>query len=233
MLILRSVGTTCLVLFLFTSLGYSRERFQTGANFTLGFPQREFNENLDNMGLGGTGYFMYKFPKTVISVGASVGALVYGSDTREELLESSIPEVIVDVTTRNYILMSHFFVRAQPPGGYLRPYLDGLIGFNYIWTETGIYDQSGGYDDKIASSVNVSDFAFSYGLGGGLMIRLFQGQKSAFAVLLDLGARYLWGGKAEYLKEGDILREDGMVIYNTSYSNTDLFTTHIGVTFSF
>jgi len=98
---------------------------------------------------------------------------------------------------------------------------------------TGIYDQSGGYDDKIASSVNVSDFAFSYGLGGGLMIRLFQGQKSAFAVLLDLGARYLWGGKAEYLKEGDILREDGMVIYNTSYSNTDLFTTHIGVTFSF
>jgi len=136
MRILRSVGSTCLIFFLFTSLGYSRERFQTGINFTLGFPQGEFNENLDNTGLGGTGYFMYKFPKTVISVGASVGVLVYGSDTREELLESSIPEVIVDVTTRNYILMSHFFVRAQPPGGYFRPYLDGLIGFNYIWTET-------------------------------------------------------------------------------------------------
>jgi hypothetical protein len=111
--------------------------------------------------------------------------------------------------------------------------LDGIIGFNYIWTETGVYDQSGGLYDEIASSVNVSDFAFSYGLGGGLMIRLYQRQNSTFAILLDLGARYLWGGKAEYLKEGDILREDGMVIYNTSFSNTDLFTTHIGVTFSF
>jgi len=220
-----------LVFFIFTSTGYSEERFQAGLNFTLGFPQGEFIVN--STGLGGSGYFAYKLPKTPISIGADVGILVYGSDTREELLESSIPEVTVDVTTRNFILTCQFFIRAQPPGGDIRPYLDGLIGFNYLWTETGIYDQSGGIYDEVASSVNLSDFAISYGLGGGLMIRLYQSQKSAFAVLLDLGIRYLKGGKAEYLKEGDILREDGMIIYNTNYSNTDLFSTHIGVAFSF
>ena len=222
-----------MIFLIFTSSGYSEERFQTGFNFTLGFPQREFKENVNNTGLGGSGYFMYRLPKSPISIGTSVGILVYGSDSREELLESSIPEVTVDVTTRNYILMCHFFLRAQPPSGDIRPYLDGLIGFNYLWTETGIYDQSAVLFDEIASSVNMSDFAFSYGVGGGLMIRLYQRQKSAFAVLLDLGIRYLKGGKAEYLAEGDILSEDGLATYNVSYSNTDLFTAHIGVAFSF
>ena len=230
---LRLFGAVCFIFCTIISLGYSRERFQIGLNFSLGFPQGEFNENVDGSGLGGTAYFTYRFSKTPISIGASVGILVYGSDSREDLLESSIPEVTVDVTTRNYILNCHILLRAQPLDGKFRPYLDGLIGFNYLWTETGIYDQSGGDIDAIASSVNMSDIAFSYGVGGGFMLRLYKSEKSAFAISVDSGIRYLKGGKAEYLKEGDILREDGTITYNVSYSNTDLVTAHIGIVFSF
>jgi hypothetical protein len=231
--ILRLFGAVCFIIFAITSSGYSQERFQIGLNFTLGYPQGEFNKNLDSSGLGASGYFTYRLPKTPISIGASAGILVYGSDTREDFLQSSIPEVMVDVTTRNYILNCHFLLRVQPFDGQFRPYLDGLIGFNYLWTETGIYDQSGGVFDEIASSVNLSDFAFSYGVGGGFMVSLYQREKSAFAICVDSGIRYLKGGNAEYLKEGDIIRQDGELIYNVSYSKTDLFTVHIGVVFSF
>ena len=231
--IFRSFGIVCLIFFILASFGYSRERFQTGINFSLGFPQGEFNRNADNTGLGCKFYFTYKLPKVPIALGASVGILVYGSDSRDELLQSSIPEVTVDVKTRNYILMCHFLIRAQPLDGKIRPYLDGLIGFNHLWTETGIYDQRGGVFDEIASSVNLSDFAFSYGVGGGLMIRLCHREKGAFAIFIDSGIRYLKSGKAEYLSEGDILRANGIVTYNVNYSNTDLLTAHIGVAFSF
>ena len=81
--------------------------------------------------------------------------------------------------------------------------------------------------------MNLSDFAFSYGMGGGLMVRLYHREKGAFAIFIDSGIRYLKGGKAEYLSEGDILRTDGMAMYNVNYSNTDLLTAHIGVAFSF
>jgi len=231
--ILGLFGAVCFLICTITLSGYSQERFQIGLNFTLGYPQGEFNKNLDSSGLGGSGYFTYRLPKTPVSIGASVGILVYGSDTREDFLESSIPEVTVDVTTRNYILNCHFLLRVQPLDGQFRPYLDGLVGFNYLWTETGIYDQSGGVFDEIASSVNLSDFAFSYGVGGGFMVSLYQREKHAFAISIDSGIRYLLGGKAEYLKEGDIVSQDGEVIYYVSNSKTDLFTAHIGVVFSF
>ncbi|MBN1223659.1 MAG: hypothetical protein JXB23_10440 [Candidatus Aminicenantes bacterium] len=229
----RSLGIVFLVLCGLSSSGFSRERFSAGINFTLGIPQNEFNENINTTGLGGSGYFSFRLPKSPLSIGTSFSVLVYGSETREEFLNAAIPEVIVDVKTHNYILLCNLFLRVQPHQGQFRPYAEGLIGFNYLWTETGIYDQSGPSFDEIASSVNLDDFSLNYGLGGGLMMQVYQRQNSAFAVFIDLGVRYLKGGKAEYLREGDIVQLNGEVIYNVSYSNTDLITAHIGVAFTF
>jgi len=223
----------CLTFFLLVSYGYSREKFGAGVNFALGMPQNEFNENIDTTGLGGSAYFSYRLPKTPLFLGTSFSVFIYGSETREELLEAAIPEVIVDVKTRNYILTWHLFLRAQPIRGQFRPYVEGLLGFNYLWTETGIYDQSGPGFDEIASTVNLDDFALSYGLGGGLMLQVYQKRNSSFGILIDLGVRYLKGGKAEYLRKGDLLRLNGDISANVSRSRTDLVTAHIGVAFAF
>lgn len=217
-----------LVLFilLWHSPGYSVERFQVSADFTSGFPQGKFRQNVDRVGIGGSGYFAYRFKKSPFSVGASIGVLVYGSETRIELLNAAIPEVEVNVTTRNYILMCHLVFRAQPPEGKFRPYVEGLVGFHYLWTETGVYDQGCCYK-KIASSVNQSDWTWSSGAGCGLLMRVYEIRKNreqnAFAIFIDLGARYLKGGKAEYLREGSILQ----------ISHTDLITARLGLSFTF
>jgi hypothetical protein len=216
--------------------GYSNERFQASADFTLGIPQGEFRQNVDRVGIGGYGYFAYKFKNSPFSAGASIGVLVYGSDTRAEFLSSSIPEVEVDVTTRNYILMCHFVFRVEPLEGDFRPYVEGLIGFHYLWTETGIYDQ-GCCNERIASSVNLSDFAWSFGAGCGMMMKVYENRKNnernPFAIFVDLGARFLKGGKAEYLREGSIYQENGRLIYDIRMSNTDLITTRLGLSFAF
>ncbi|UCE43140.1 MAG: hypothetical protein JSV17_09420 [Candidatus Aminicenantes bacterium] len=216
--------------------GYSDERFETSANFFSGFPQREFKQNVKRAGIGGSGYFAYKFKNSPFSAGASLGILVYGSETRAEFLAASIPEVEVNVTTRNYILMCHLVFRVQPLEGDFRPYAEGLAGFHHLWTETGIYDR--GYcHERIASSVNLSDFAWSFGAGCGVMIKVFEhrknGNRNLFAMFIDLGARFLKGGRAEYLHEGSICQKNEQLIYDVKMSDTDLVTARLGLSFVF
>ena len=93
------------------------------------------------------------------------------------------------------------------------------------------------WDEDIISSKNYDDVAMSYGGGGGLLIRVYQGRKKEskglYAININLGFRYLFGGEAEYLKKGDIHREDGNVTYSPSKSTTDLLNVNIGIVFNF
>jgi hypothetical protein len=235
---LRSLAFSSLIVLLFLSRASAsaQERFQAGGHFMLGFPQGEFKENVDHTGLGGDFYFAYHFPKSIISAGISFGFLIYGSETREEPLSPNIPELIVDVTTTNSILLCHAFIRVQPHEGLVRPYVDGLVGLNYLTTDTSIGNNGSG--GSHISSNNYNDLAFSYGVGGGAMASLLQVRRKdsgrrLFSIDLDVGARYLQGGEAEYLKKGSVHREGGVVIYDVYRSKTNLLKAYIGVTFSF
>jgi hypothetical protein len=229
-------GVLILTVFSISLLGYAEERFQAGLHFNLGIPQGEFKQNVDRAGLGGSGFFAYRFKDSPFSAGASLGVLVYGSETRTELLNASIPEVEVNVTTRNYILTCHLVFRAQLPEGNFRPYIEGLAGFHYLWTETGVYDR-GCCRERIASSVNLDDFAWSVGAGCGVLMRVYEKRKKkedhSFAIFIDLGARFLKGGKAEYLREGSIDQENEDLIFDSKMSKTDLITARLGLLFVF
>lgn len=220
-----------------SSFGFSQERFQVGGHFLLGFPQAEFRENVEKTGLGGNFDFAYRFPRSIVSAGVAFGFLIYGQETRTEPLSSTIPDLIVDVRTTNSILLCHLFLRIQPLRGSFRPYLDGLFGFNYLSTDTSIGDHKGSGDDNLSSN-NYSDLALSYGLGGGAMVSLVEVRRAGrgprvFSMDLDIGARYLKGGEAEYLKKGSIHREDGIVTYDVYRSKTDLLHAYLGLSFSF
>ena len=129
-------------IFLFTSAGAQAQSiFQFGGALALGFPQGEFKENVDNGGIGGNLHFNYRFPQSPLSIGASITFLIYGSERREEPFSTTIPDVWVDVTTTNNLVMAHLLFRLQPRRGAVLPYLDGLFGLNYLWTETRIEDQ--------------------------------------------------------------------------------------------
>lgn len=208
--------------------------FEGGVNFQLGFPQGEFGDNVDNLGFG-FGIDALWMPMEV-GVGVSVNYLIYGSESRREPFSMTIPDVTVEVNTTNSILLGHLLMRLQYPRGVVRPYVDGLVGLNYLATTTEIKSLNATNDDNnVASSDNAEDVAFSYGAGLGLMFKVYGGNSpdDPEAILIDLGVRYIYGGNAEYLKEGDIVRSPGRVLYNYRESDTDIMTAHIGVAVKF
>lgn len=206
-------------------------------NFIMGIPQGEFDEHVGTLGYGIEAFGGIGVGQTPVVLGLSLGGMIYGYEHRKEPFSPTIPDVTVDVKTSNNIFMGHFVLRLQPPTGAFRPYLDGLVGLKYLFTETRIESERFDNDEPIAASTNFDDVAFSYGAGGGLDLRLYDGplgeHKKPVSIALNIGFRYLLGSEAEYLKEGSIRRGNGKVTYEVERSRTDLLVPHLGVRFAF
>ncbi len=232
----RAVAGLALALLLIagpTVHAQNSRNFQGGLHFLAGIPQGEFDDNLDNNAFGIGGQIAFSPEKSPFGIGISLGFMNYGTENRREPFSITTPDVTVKVTTTNNMFQGDLFLRAQYKQGDIRPYADGLVGLNYLWTETKISDASNG--DDVASSKNFDDAVFSYGGGGGVMIRVYKGANSGhrFDVLLDIGARYMLGGEAEYLKKGSIGRDNGTVTYDVIQSKTDVLVVQIGVVANF
>lgn len=207
---------------------------RSDVSFIVGLPQGELEENLDAAGFGGNVFVGVGIGRSPLVVGVDAAFLVYGHERREVPLSTTIPDVVVDVTTSNNIALGHGVVRLQPPGGAVRPYVDGLFGFKYFFTQTSVSGDNSG--EVFASSNNADDAALSYGVGGGLnahLVRWRTEKGKPISLHLHAGARYLFGREADYLREGDIVRQDGTVQFATVRSETNLLVTQLGVTFRF
>ena len=229
-----------LIIFIFSVDVSNAQKFQGGINFMLGFPQGEFRDNVDDVGFGLGGFFGVSPSGGPLMFGAEFGFLIYGMESRKEPFSTTIPDVTVDVETSNNIVLGHLFLRLQSPVGKFRPYVEGLVGFNYLFTRTTIKNESL-TNDEVASSTNFDDATMSYGTGGGVLIRVYdgrykkrtEGRKEIDGVFIDFRVRYFSGGEAEYLKEGSIRRPNSQVEYDVEKSRTDLLTFHLGVVLSF
>jgi len=198
-----------------------------------GVPQGEFDAALGAIGGGLMFGYLYQIPGTPVGIGVEGTGMMFGYERRHEPFSLTIPDVVVDVTTSNNLVQGLAVLRVQVPNGRVRPYVDGLAGVNYFWTETSVGDD---YDDyELASSTNYDDVALAYGAGAGLQIKLADGHNKRgnhFDILLDARVRYLVGGETTYLGRGDIERFDnGTIRIRPRRSTTTLIVPQLGVTF--
>ncbi|MFB3903337.1 MAG: hypothetical protein ACE15E_07785 [Acidobacteriota bacterium] len=210
------------------------QNLELGADFVIALPQNEFRDNINDEGYGGAAHFGYFLGDSPIMIGTDFGFLKYGTVRRFESISPEIPEITVRVQTTNNIMMLHGFVRLQPQDGPVRPYVEGLAGFKYLFTRSSIIDDF--FDERLASSTNFDDFAGSWGVGTGLDIRLWENyrRRSVAEVSLTIGARYLWGSEAEYLRKGSIIRDpDGELTFLAFRSRTDTLVPSIGACIRF
>ena len=231
-LCMRKIATLCVLLFALSSIAPA-QTWQGGVDLLLGSPQKEFRKNVDRLGYGVTLNAGYAPEGTPVMLGLEFGFMNYGSSDRREPFSTTIPDVFVKVSTTNNFILGHAFVRIQPNSGKFRPYLQGMVGFNYLFTETKIENENN-LSQEVAGSTNLSDGAFSYGGGAGVMFLIYQPTDGTISDLyIDLGARYIFGGQAEYLKEGSVRNVNGRVAYDVIKSETDLLEFQIGVTVRF
>lgn len=214
----------------------------TGFGILGGFPSGEFGDNVKNPGIGISGYVGYMIPRTPAVIGLDLGYLIYGHERRTEQFSLTIPDVLVGVVTENNIFSMNAFLRLQTNPNPLRFYVEGFVGFHYLFTSTTIEneDRSPFSGEDIVSSTNLDDFAFTKGVGGGVLIEVWNGSeertpqnRSLRSVSLELRMRYHDGSEADYLKRGDIVRRSGTAELNITKSTTDLITAHFGVAIDF
>lgn len=244
-----------------SSIGFS----QMGTlALTVGVPQNSFRENTDATGLGFDFSLAFPFQKGVpIYFGGDINYMVYGRNSRNEDLSAEIRSsngdlidqfnIPLRVVNTSSIFGTHAFIRAVAPFEKIQPYAEGLVGFRYISTTTKVLDRSndGRYSeeegsDVISRNTVLDDWVFSYGYGGGLLIKI---GNNAY---LNLRADYFKGQRARYFDgddtaswnveftgiEAEYDRDDvsgGDFNYETeaNESTTDLLTIKAGISFKF
>lgn len=228
----------------FTNL--KAQEIQFGLDFQTGVPQGEFSEQLDDrLGFGVGGMFGYRISNTPVMLGVDMGFMNFGTETRREAWSTTIPDATVNVENSYNLFHGDLLLRLIPPETTVRPYLEGLFGFNHFFTQTKIRDRgSSDPDDTIASDTNFKDTALSYGFGGGLQFRIYSGEGTSsnnnngdgvsmpYRIYIHLSGRYMIGREAEYLREGSIIRENGQVSYDVMQSNTNLLHFKLGISVS-
>jgi len=215
-------------------------RGQGSLNFLIGVPVGEFSDNVDQVGFGANLYAGKTLGSLPLQVGLDASFLIYGRNrTRVPFSATVGPAVQVDVVTVNSIIQPHAVLRLQPPTGVLRPYIEGLIGFKYLFTETRVQDDRS--NESIASTNNFNDFAWSGGLGAGLDIRVASSsseKRRSQQFFISLGVQYLGGQEAEYLAEGELADTNGDGVLSDDElpirrSRTNLIQPMIGLTVTF
>ena len=227
------------IMLLYIAPSVSAQGLQAAVNFSLGQPQEEFREKVEDWGYGVGGTFAFRPTDGPLLIGVDGAIMNYGNEVRQEPFSYTIPDVTVEVETTNNILLLHALARLQVNRGALRPYMDGFVGIHYLSTETKVRSEDYPDEEPIATSVNHQDLAFSYGLGGGVML-LVHGKEEASEwgrergeMLIDFRVRYSLGGEVTYLKKGSITRENGAASIDPLHSRTDLMTYQVGVVFNF
>ena len=221
------------VALLFPATTFAQQGTQFGFDFAAALPQGAFKDAGDS-GFGINVHGGTHLGRSPVFVGLDAGIHIHGSERRTEPLSNTIPDIEARVHTTNNMAQVHGMIRLQPIAGSVRPYIDALYGFKYLYTRTSL---EGWDDEEVIGSTNFDDYTRSYGLGTGVDIRLWQGlmgeQDRPGTVYLSLGARYLLGGEAEYIREGDIERGEGTYSFTTTRSRTDIVQPRLGVTIAF
>jgi AraC-like DNA-binding protein len=170
------------ILLLSTAYAYSQPKYDTppqpknsvtdgfalfGLGFQVALPRAEYLQHNNHTGYGVGITLGYDFPDSYISAGIDGMLAIYSSQTRVEPWSTTIPDAKLNVETSNQIAAGHLFLRLQPGTGFIRPYVEGDFGFNYLWTDTKVSSQnntgSNGENKDIATSVDISDIALSVG----------------------------------------------------------------------
>ncbi len=208
---------------------WSASRFEGSLGLLLGFPSGDYGDQIEGPGFGIDLDGGWRPADSPAVIGARFGFLVLGTETRREPLSETLP-IPIEVKTTNNQLFGHLMLRLEPPRGAVRPFVEGVFGFSYLYTETSVNDVRDGSD--FAGVKQLDDTVLSYGGGGGLKVKVWgspnREKGKVQRVFVTTRVDYLVGGEGEYLKKGTLQIQDGRFVARRTNSKTDIVTLSIG-----
>jgi len=203
-----------------------RERGQFGGGFLLAVPVGEFDRFV-NLGGGVNLFGVFNLsPGGVLGLRVNGSVIGYGSSREPRSLSQTVPEVIVDVRTTNWITTMGLGPQVTLGQGPVRVYSYGTVGFAYFSTVSS----AGDHAHTFASSTNLDDWRFATALGGGLQFRVANRHRPVY---LDLAVHGQHNGRTRYLRSGGIeTRPDGSILITPIESQANLVTLRLGVSVS-
>lgn len=212
-------------------------------NVTAGIPQGALDRQIDGEAAGISTFIGGPVPGSPIVLGSEIGFLNYGTDSQLRLFRSvfdaginedlAIPLEAVTASVSNNVLMGHFVVRLQPLQGPFRPYVDALAGMKYFASRLRVDSDVVVFRKGLSQNADVTDFAFSYGVGGGIELRLYR-YTSVFDegpsdISLHAGLRYLFGTTASYAAAGSMREIGDRIVVDEVASRTDMLVPQFGI----
>ena len=179
-----------------------------GVNLAIGAPQGDFAQNVDVAG----GIDAFAAVGNPVGLRLEGAYLVYGSDHQFDL---NTTYAIATIGVGPQITVGQ---------GPMRLYGFGTVGFSYISAYSSFPDGCGCY--SYGSQTDFSDWTSALQAGGGVILTL----GSRTPVSLDIGARYLYSGFANYVAPGDVQPQpNGDIVVFTSRARPNLLIAHFGV----
>jgi hypothetical protein len=178
--------------------------FELRSSGTIGFvqsrPQGQLSDNI-GFGYGVSGAYLFALDgRGIVSLRTDLGFLQYGSESKRVPLSPTIGgRIQVKVSTDNYVVPVVFGPQLTWPAGRVRPYVNAGVGGQFFYTQSHV----DGDDDRLAfaSTTNQHDATATWVVGGGVLVPVYQRRTK---VMLDVGAQYFNGGRAQYLRPGSI-----------------------------
>ena len=197
--------------------------------FDVGVPQGEFHHYVRSPGFGLSAQAEYAPLGLPLRGGFLLGFLVYGSRTRNE------------IETENTLADLDLILKLAPQVWRFRPYASGFGGVRLLYTKSEPVETDEDLDGSAEAlpRVDQADVTLTYGGAAGLQFLLWEGvatfttddrsERKPLSFFLDLGARYLRGGRADYLRKGDLHGSPEEPTYSVHRSRTDLLTFQLGI----
>jgi len=226
-----------------SSASYAQEGYELELKALSGIPVGQFVDHLGQTVWGGSLYVSYHPKETPFTIGAQIGIARYGSENISDIPGHPVgPSAGTDYAYSMFL--SHAILRYEPSQTRIIPYLEVLVGVKWLFTKKHlgtttstpvlIGDWFMMIDSEDTKTV-LSSVAPSYGLGGGLKLCIIELNKNRNAnssptfLYLNLQGRYLFGGKARYLRKGGISFQDSQRTLDIHRSRTDMLFFNIGI----
>jgi hypothetical protein len=188
-------------------------------NLLMGVPMQEYGTATSSLPFGFNFSYMHQPSRYVpLLIGGDFGYMSVGNKTINRTLTADITangvlldQLIIPLQFKinNNLLTSHLKLRFLAPTNYIKPYVDGIGGFNYLWTSTQVFDRSeqrffarDNDDGLISRKTQLQSFTYSAGAGGGILFQLKP------HMYLNLGVHYAFGGRANYYDNSQIQNWD-------------------------